>query len=98
MAESKSAALPLGYAPSGNECIGRQPAQVKADQLPANAPPHVHQFGRRNRAAAWAAAPGSSNRPKHVAPEPLIRARRQPGTPAKTLITSPMTGCNAMAG
>ncbi len=46
-------------------------------------PPQAHQPGRASAAAALSAMAGVSNRPKQVAPEPLMRASRQRGSAAQ---------------
>ena len=80
-------------------CIGRVPGAGKvrsaALQGAAPAPPagllHLRGGTRGDRRA-------SANRPKQVAPEPLMRASRQPGVAANAASTSPITGCSAIGG
>ncbi len=61
-------------------------------------PPQAHQPSRaRTEAAAFATSAVSYN-PKHVAPDPLIRANRQAGSAASDRKTSPIAGASSSAG
>src|ERR1700733_6317484 len=61
-------------------------------------PPQTHHPSRRIPSAASRAALAEANTPKQVAPEPLIRANRHPGTAASTPSPSPITGASDRAG
>ncbi len=91
MADSKSAALPLGDAPIGSlhRTVAGGFVKARSGERAAPAPPA--------RRAACAAAGGggraaSANRPKQVAPEPLMRASRQPGCARSQASASPIAG------
>src|SRR3984893_15090749 len=95
MAESKSAALPLGYAPTA--CVA---ANYRESAAAATKPPEAHH--QRGSAAARAsparsAAPGSPKRAKHVAPLPLIRAIKAPGSAPRLASTTPISGTRPIA-
>src|SRR5260370_41682606 len=68
MAESKSAALPLGYAPTAGVV-----ANYRESSSAATKPPAAHHQGGSGAASApraGAAAPRSRKRAKHLAPLP----------------------------
>src|SRR3984893_9944360 len=95
MAESKSAALPLGYAPTA--CMA---ANYRESSSAATKPPAAHH--QRGSAAASAsrarsAAPRSRKRAKHVAPPPLIRANKAPGSAPSLASTAPIWGTRPIA-
>lgn len=62
-------------------------------------PPHTHhaECASSSRSAACRAACGVANSPKHVAPDPLIRAIRQPSCPPISARTWPTGGQTAQA-
>ena len=69
-------------------------------ELAAASSPRIHQSGflaRSARAAAIAARP-ELNSPKQVAPDPDMRASWQPPSARRSLSTSAMIGCSAIAG
>src|SRR5215813_200813 len=93
MAESKSAALPLGYAPTTAGGYPQRP-------FPAIRPPAAHhQSGSAaaSTVSASLAAPRSGNSTKHVAPLPLIRAIKAPGSRSSRASTAPISGTSSIA-
>ena len=82
----KSAALPLGDAPSGREgrrAASRRNGYAAASPIRAAGHPPVGTGGSDAPPRPAAAAAASSNRPKQVGPLPDMRASRQPGAPAE---------------
>ena len=71
-------------------CIAR--SQLIAERRRPHPP--ISDDARAALRAAALAARAESNKPKQVAPEPDMRASRQPGSARKAASTSAMTGCN----
>ncbi len=100
MAESKSAALPLGDAPNsrGPPPLGAGSHTRKPPHRHGSPRPQHHQPGRAHALAASAASAGVSNNAKHVAPDPLMRANKHFSVARNAASTSPITAARPIAG
>jgi hypothetical protein len=91
MAESKSAALPLGYAPT----TGRGYRQSPFRAIRPSAAHHQSGSAAASAMRASLAAPRSENSAEQVAPLPLIPAIKAPGSRTSRASTAPSSACSS---